>query len=331
MKFIFILILLICKIVSAQYSINSNVFDKFITSEHFGERTIKLRFEPEITVHINAPSKEMFDPVKKKLLILYALPNGDTIEWTIGKKLNPGDDWHFDIQHIGAQTRFLRENYPDANIVVAYLMTDGKSWPKWKREKENSHLVIRSLIDSLLRMFQPFNPKILLSGHSGGGSFIFGFLDGVEKIPNIVERITFLDSNYGYEDSLYHGDKIIDWLKESDNHYLSVIAYDDRDVKINKKNIVSPTSGTYYKSKMMKERLEKDFELTDESDTSFTLYTTLNGRVQLHLKENPNTEIFHTVLVERNGFIQSILFGTEYEGKNYKFWGERCYEEWVTK
>ena len=79
----------------------------------------------------------------------------------------------------------------------------------------------------------------------------------------------------------------------------------------------------------MKERLAKDFEFTDESDTSFTRYTTLNGRVQFHLKENPNAEIFHTVLVERNGFIQSILSGTEYEGKNYKFWRERCYEEWI--
>ena len=45
----------------------------------------------------------------------------------------------------------------------------------------------------------------------------------------------------------------------------------------------------------------------------------LTKRVQFHLKENPNAEIFHTVLVERNGFIQSILSGTEYEGKNYKF------------
>jgi len=35
--------------------------------------------------------------------------------------------------------------------------------------------------------------------------------------------------------------------------------------------------------------------------------------------------------VERNGFIQSILSGTEYEGKNYKFWGERSYEEWIVE
>lgn len=331
MKFILILIILISKIIAAQSSINSNSFEKFIRSEPFGERILTMRFNPGISVHINAPSERNFDSTKKALLILYALPNGNSIEWTIGKKIKPGDDWHYDIQHIGAQTRFLREHYKDANIIVAYLLTNDKSWPKWRRETANSQLVIMSLVDSLASLFQSFGTKIVLSGHSGGGSFIFGFINSVEKIPSNVERITFLDSNYGYEDSLNYGDKIAEWLKESEDHYLSVIAYDDRGVKINGKNIVSPTGGTYYRSKMMKARLEKDFEFTNESDTSFTRYTSLNGRVQFHLKENPTAEIFHTVLVERNGFIQSVLSGTEYEGKNYKFWGERCYEKWIAK
>jgi|SRR3990170_824989 len=326
-----LIFLLSSKLLLGQDSTNNNLFDKFITSKYFGERILNLRFDPEVTVHINAPSKEIFEPNKKTLLILYALPSGNSIEWTIGKKLKPGDDWHFDIQHIGAQTRFLREHYKEANIIVAYLMTDGKSWPTWRRKTVNSHLINKSIVNSIVNLFHPLDVKVVLSGHSGGGSFIFGFLNCVEKIPNIVERITFLDSNYGYEDSLNHGDKIVEWLKESEEHCLSVIAYDDRNVKINGKNIVSPTGGTYYRSKMMKERLEKDFEFTDESDTSFTQYTALNGRMQFHLKENPNAEIFHTVLVERNGFIQSILSGTDYEGKEYKFWGERYYEEWITE
>lgn len=329
MKYILILILLICKIIYAQYSVNANILEKFVTTENFGERILNLRFYPEVTVQINAPSKEMFDSTKKTLLVLYALPNGNSIEWTIGKKLKPGDDWHFDIQHIAAQTRFLRETYPYANIIVAYLVTEGKSWPKWRREKRSSHFVIKSLVDSLASMFKSFDTKIVLSGHSGGGSFIFGYLDSVEKIPSFIERVTFLDSNYGYEDSLKHGEKLIEWLIKSNEHYLSVIAYDDREVKINGKNIVSPTGGTYVRSKMMKDRLEKYFEFDDESDSVFTRYTALNGRIQFHLKENPNAEIFHIVLVERNGFIQSILSGTDYEGKNYKFWGERCYEKWI--
>jgi len=36
------------------------------------------------------------------VIILYALPNGNTTEHTMGKKKVEGDDWHFDIQHIKA-------------------------------------------------------------------------------------------------------------------------------------------------------------------------------------------------------------------------------------
>ena len=43
--------------------------------------------------------------------------------------------------------------------------------------------------------------EIYLNGHSGGGSFIFGYLAGVEKIPSQVKRISFLDSDYGYDSS----------------------------------------------------------------------------------------------------------------------------------
>jgi len=42
------------------------------------------------------------------MLILYALPNGNTIEQTKGRRVAEGLDWHFGIQHIAAQTRYLR-------------------------------------------------------------------------------------------------------------------------------------------------------------------------------------------------------------------------------
>lgn len=39
---------------------DTNVFDKFTESEYFGERILNLRLDPEVRVHINSPSKEMF-------------------------------------------------------------------------------------------------------------------------------------------------------------------------------------------------------------------------------------------------------------------------------
>ena len=103
----------------------------FQDSPAFQERTALFTLEPEVKVLVNAPSTAAFDKNKKVMLILYALPNGNTIEQTIGHKLQPGDDWHFDIQHIGAQTRFLRQLLPDRNIVVACLEANAQDLARY--------------------------------------------------------------------------------------------------------------------------------------------------------------------------------------------------------
>ena len=82
-------------------------------------------------------------------------------------------------------------------------MAEQKSWPTWKRTTHGSFHLIRNFVDSLSGRFKEYGPKIVLNGHSGGGSFIFGYLDGVEKIPENIDRIAFLDSDYGYEDNFH--------------------------------------------------------------------------------------------------------------------------------
>jgi len=57
---------------------------------------------PGTRILINAPLTGFSDD-DRVLLVIYALPNGNTIEQTTGKRLKEGDDWHFDIQHIGAK------------------------------------------------------------------------------------------------------------------------------------------------------------------------------------------------------------------------------------
>src|SRR5579859_4106017 len=121
----------------AAVTITTNLFFPKITLSNFrtngfGEQTVSYEIAPEVKVHINTPIKLVMS--KKLRLIIYVLPNGNSIEQTIGKKLNPGDDWHFDIQHIGAQTRFLRNALPNENIVVAYLEAGKKSWPAWRKD-----------------------------------------------------------------------------------------------------------------------------------------------------------------------------------------------------
>lgn len=283
----------------------------------------------QVLIRINEPIPSQMDPRKKTLLVFYALPNGNSIEWTMGKQMKEGDDWHFDIQHIAAQTRYLRNVMKDHNIITVYLANRLKSWPAWKKQRPDGPNEISRIVDSVSAIYESYHPRLVLSSHSGGGSFIFGYLDAVHAIPDRVERIVFIDSDYGYDDSLHYR-KLSDWLKNSAQHRLNVLAYNDSVVIYNGKPLVSPTGGTWYRSKLMQQNLGRDFHFRSSTDTSFIRYTALGRRIEILLKQNPAGKIYHTEQVARNGFIHTILQGTAYQQKaGYHYWGERAYTSLV--
>ena len=281
-----------------------------------------------IIIHINAPLQ--FSRKGKTYLVFYALPNGNSIEWTKGKKLKPGDDWHYDIQHIDAQTRYVRALNKKDTYITIYLMAAQKSWPAWKRSTADSLNGIKKIVDSITNLFKVYDPKIILNSHSGGGSFIFGFLDAVESIPLNVERIAFLDSDYGYEEER-HKNKLVNWLKQSSNNKLLVLAYNDSVVIYNGKPLVSPTGGTWYRSRLMQRNLSANFYFSTIADTAFISHTALYGRIKIILKENPAGLIYHTEQVARNGFILSLLSATKFEKKkHFTYFGQRVYEKYIS-
>ena len=300
---------------------------RFSVSPYFDEQVLTFNYSPEVRIQINAPSSSLFDPQKPTEIIFFALPNGNTIEQTVGKILKPGDDWHFDIQHIGAQTRFIRQHETSYNVVTVYLETSQLSWPSWRSKYPNNASLVGSIVDSVKNIFKNYNPFIVLSGHSGGGGFTFSYLNNVSSIPDCVKRISFLDSDYNYDNT--YGSKILAWLNSSEDHFLSVIAYNDSVALYNGQPVVSPTGGTWYRSKMMQVYLENYFSFTTEEDTNFIKYTALSGRIKIILKKNPTRAILHTVQVELNGFIQGILSGTALEGQDYVYYGSRAYSNWI--
>jgi hypothetical protein len=263
---------------------------------------------------------------KKTILILYALPNGNTTEQTIGKKLLPNDDWHFDIQHIKAQTKFLREKVKE-NIVVAYLENNYKSWPLWKQKHADHKKEIQHIVDTVYTLIPAKKKTIYLNGHSGGGSFIFGYLDGIRKIPPFIERISFLDSDYGY-DSTY-APKFISWLKENKNATLAVFAYNDSVALYNGKPVVSEKGGTWYRSHLMMRHLHKDFSFKELRNDSLIFYESANRQIAFFFKTNPERKIFHTQQVELNGFIHSILYRSRKENNGYEYFGPRAYSKFL--
>jgi hypothetical protein len=306
-------------------------FAGFQDSPAFNERTALFTLEPEVKIHINAPSAGAFGRGRKVMLILYALPNGNTIEQTIGRQMKPGDDWHFDIQHIGAQTRFLRQMLPDCNVVVACLEANAqtlpRSWPAWR--KKNGDAPIPGIVATLRKVFADESVEIVLSGHSGGGSFIFGYLNAVKSIPEDVERIAFLDSNYAYDPALGHADKLGQWLEAPGGHRLCVLAYNDAVALLNGKSFVSTEGGTWGRSHAMLKDFGARFKFTSQANGVLEKFSALDGRMEFLLTENPERKILHTVQVERNGFIQAMVSGTTNEGRGYTYFGERAYGKWI--
>jgi hypothetical protein len=307
-------------------------FSGFRTNSRFSEVCRRWRFEPGVELEINAPMPCATEAGEIRLekpatLVFYALPNGNTIAWTKGKKKAPEEDWHYEIQHIGAQTRFLRQLFPDRAVVVAYLEAEGRSWPAWRRKHGDSR--IPALISDVRRLVSAPSVEVVLNGHSGGGSLIFGYLNAIQAVPREVKRICFLDSNYAYDASLKHGEKLADWLKSETGRHLVVLAYNDAVALLNGTNFVSASGGTWGRSLAMRRDLSKWFEFSSRTNGDLETWITPDRRLQFELLENPARKVLHTVQVERNGFIHSMLSGTPLENEGYRYLGDRAYSDWI--
>jgi hypothetical protein len=279
------------------------------------------------SIRITMDIPQGFNKKKPSVIVFYALPNGNSTEQTMGKKIKEADDWHFDIQHIAAQTKFVRQQYGRSkNLVVIYLANNRLSWPSWKQSHDYKNILPR-LIDSLAGSIPSKRKEIYLNGHSGGGSLIFGFLASVQKIPSSIKRISFLDSNYGYDSSYYP--KIREWLNEVKGSALNVFAYNDSVALLNGKSFVSATGGTWYRSHLMLRHLHQDFSFEKTRDDSLIVYKSLENNIQFFLKTNPARKIYHTTQVELNGFIHSVLCGTPLDSKDYTYYGERAYSSFI--
>lgn len=279
------------------------------------------------SVKVTIDKEKTFVPAFKSIIVFFALPNGNSTEQTMGKKWQAGDDWHFDIQHIKAQTIFIRKQLRHTNFVVIYLENNYKSWPAWKQRHPGYKILIPHIIDTLSAQVPGERKSIYLNGHSGGGSFIFGYLAGVDTIPSSIQRISFLDSDYGYDSSYYP--KLKQWLKAVKGAALNVFAYNDSLALYGGKPVVSATGGTWYRSHLLLNHLKNDFSFFNHQDDSLIIYKNEKKNIQFFFKTNPGRKIFHTTQVELNGFIHSVLCGTPYDSGKYRYYGKRAYSKFI--
>jgi hypothetical protein len=132
----------------------------FVVSPYFNEQVLAYTYQPDIRVEVNAPSVADFNPDLPTALVFYGLPNGNSTDWTIGKQTAAGDDWHYSIQHIGAQTRFIRSRQPGYNLVTIYLESAQKNWGTWRSSHLGGDSKIKECIESIYSHFAAYRPTI---------------------------------------------------------------------------------------------------------------------------------------------------------------------------
>ena len=298
----------------------------FVDSGYNSEQVREIRFAEDARAIIVAPSVDEFDLERPTLLVIYATPNGNTAEQTLGCQLAEGMDWHFDIQHAAAQWRVFRKLGKDRNSVLACVQADALSWPSWKGVRPTGPQQIRQIVESLAAMTPGKDVSIVLTGHSGGGSFLFGYLDAVEEIPSAIERIAFLDANYGYDNEQHHGEKLLKWLSANESHTFVTLAYDDRNIELNGKKVVGPTGGTFRATHRMLDFLEDEIPLKKDQQGEFDRFVGVNGQLTALVHPNPKNIILHTRLVgEMNGLLEVLTLGTPYHEKWGKLEPTRAY------
>jgi len=313
-------------LILAQVSLaRGDLLPGFTEAPQFGDQERWTRLESGIRIYLNA-SRDV--PAANRTLVVYATPNACTIEQTLGCAKAEGLPWRFEIQHVAAQVRRLREVDPELNMILAVVQPPRLAWPAFRQTEKTADATIRDIVMSLARATGA--ERVVLAAHSGGGSFLFGFVNAVDAIPDVIERIIFLDATYSYSDDQRHGDKFLDWIKQSAPSRLVVISYDDRNITVNGKLVVSSAGGTYRGTHRMLDRFRKDVELTEQKVDAFDRYSALRGQIEIFIHPNPETKMLHTALVgDMNGVMQGLTLGTGNETKWGKFGGPPAYAEWI--
>ena len=298
-------------------------------STEFAEKSFTATDESKIRIHVNAPLDEKGEPVRATRLIVFTLPTGNTIEQTLGCRMKAGLDWHYDIQHVAAQIRLLRSLAPSERIVLVGVEGPGLSWSPFRKANPDADAKMARLVDEWRKKLGDDATKVMLTGHSNGGSFMFGVIDGTDAIPDYIDRIAFLDSNYNF-DASKHAEKLARWLKGDDARRLIVVAYDDREITLNGKKVLKPGQGTFNATKRMHEALGKVFPLTETTHPPFQETVGLDGRIHFYVHPNPQNKILHTLLVgDMNGLVHAATLGTPNEEKWGKFGGPRAFTKWI--
>lgn len=302
----------------------------FVTSPRFDEQVREVRLASGIRAIFVAPSIEQFKPDHPTHLVIFTTPNGNTAEQTLGCGKAEGRDWHFYIQHVAAQVRQFRQEYSGQNVVLVCVQPDIRSWPTWRKRRKYDDARIKDFVDALIYSLPAEHVSVTLTGHSGGGSFMFGYLNAIDEIPPEIGRIAFLDANYNYSNEEQHGEKFVAWLQGDTSRRLLFLAYDDRNIMLNGKKVVSDTGGTYRASHRLIDWLGTNEDVQTDTLGVFDQYQSMEGRLKILIHPNPQNKILHTRLVgDMNGLHYVLTDGIRAQESEDPLKPTPSYTKWI--
>jgi hypothetical protein len=151
---------------------------------------------------VNLPEK--LDSNLPTRVVIYATPNNVNPDRSKGM----GD-------LLGAQTRMVREQNPNENLIVAYITPPGNKWPNYSGQGKNIYEEIQGIIQ---QQAPGQSVSYSIDGMSGGGSYQFNLINQHNEIPDDISQFTFFDSIYSYNSA--HAQKLKRWLDRDKNHKL---------------------------------------------------------------------------------------------------------------
>lgn len=92
---------------------------------------------------------------------------------------------------------------------------------------------------------------------------------------------------------------------------LSVVAYDDWEIVLDGKPVVSPDGGTYRRTIDMACCFRRDIEINGSHVDSLMTFRGMDGRLEFLIHENPGNPILHTRPIgEMNAFLHAMTLNT---------------------
>lgn len=242
-------------------------------------------------------------------IVVYATPNGNTIEQTLGRQRVADESFRYDIQHVLAQVRLYRKEVPERTVALVVVEAPDLSWPTWRQ----AHTDAPARAAAMMKTIGDTLPgaRLSLVSHSGGGALTFALLNHAPALPDAVERIAFLDSHYAFEPGEEHGKKLAAWIRASRTHHLVALAYDDRKIRLHGKRVVKPGGGSFNATfRMIQALADEHLPVRESREGAFRRFVGEDGRVELRVHPNPKNVILHSALVsDDNGLLFALARG----------------------